>query len=249
LKKKRQEIAKSRQKIQELSEGKVINARFNENAGGAAYRKVESRFRLNDNGKKELELDYSGRKGALRFIKPPVATTVWQTVVSNKKTAKNRPTNCCFKCFLPGHYKKQCRNNIKCLKCGRSGHIQYKSKETHHNTNKDSNNLGRQNKDTQHNTSQVVNNLFYAERPDITTVYFERRDHLNQHTQFLHRSGLVTFRQGAPLPERRHQVVAALARRIGWNHQDYEVYESGVAHYIIIFSGPLNRNQAVRYNP
>jgi hypothetical protein len=84
----------------------------------------------------------------------------------------------------------------------------------------------------------MANNLFYAERPDITTVYFERRDHLNQHTQFLHRSGLVTFRQDAPLPERRHQVAAALARRISWNPQDYEVYESGIAHYIIIFPGP-----------
>jgi hypothetical protein len=95
----------------------------------------------------------------------------------------------------------------------------------------------------------MANNLFYAERPDITTVYFERRDHLNQRTQFLHHSRLVTFRHGAPLSERRHQVAAALAMRIGWHPQDYEVYESGIANFIIIFPGPLNRNQAVRCCP
>jgi hypothetical protein len=57
----------------------------------------------------------------------------------------------------------------------------------------------------------MANNLFYAEQPEITTVYFERRDHLNQYIQFLHHSGLITFRNGAPLPERRGQMVAALA--------------------------------------
>jgi hypothetical protein len=44
-------------------------------------------------------------------------------------------------------------------------------------------------------------------------------------------------------------VASALARRIGWQPQDYEVYDSGIANYIIIFPGPLNRNQAVRCNP
>jgi hypothetical protein len=74
LKRKRQEIAKGKQKInnQDLSVGKAIN----EKANDAAYTKIENRLRLNENGKTKPGLDYSGRKGALRFIKPPVATVV-----------------------------------------------------------------------------------------------------------------------------------------------------------------------------
>jgi hypothetical protein len=250
LKKKRHEIAKGKQKIttQDLSVGNAINAILKRKANGAAYNEIANRLNINANENTEIESDYSGRKGA--FIKPPVATVQWQTIVRKKKPAKSRPTNCCFKCFIPGHYKRQCNNIIKCFKCGRSGHTHYKCKETKPAINKETQaQFGQKTKGIQSKTSQMTNNLFYVERPDITTVYFERRDHMNQHTQFLHRSGLVTFRNGAPLPQRRHQVAAALARRIGWHPQDYEVYDSGIVNYIIIFPGPLNRNQAVRCNP
>jgi hypothetical protein len=39
--------------------------------------------------------------------------------------------------------------------------------------------------------ARSINN-FNVERPAMTTVYFEERDHLNQHTQYLHRAGLLT---------------------------------------------------------
>jgi hypothetical protein len=77
----------------------------------------------------------------------------------------------------------------------------------------------------QSNHTFMENNLLYAEHPEITTVYFEPRKHQSPHTQFLHRSGLITLLNGAPLPERMGQVSATIARRVGWHAHDYEVYE------------------------
>jgi hypothetical protein len=119
--------------------GKAINAIIKEKANVAAYKKIANRLQLNENGKTEVEPDYSGRKGAPRFIKPPVAIGDWQIIVSKKRTSKNRTTNYCFRCFLPGYYKRQCKNSIKYFKCGRSGHTQYKCKETDQDAGKETN--------------------------------------------------------------------------------------------------------------
>jgi hypothetical protein len=172
LKRKRQKIAKDKQKIttQDLLVGNVINAIIKEKANGAACKKLANRLQLNENGNTKVEPDYSGRKGAPRFIKPHMATDDWQIIVSKKKTTKNRTTNYYFKCFLPGHYKRQCKNNIKRFKCGRSGHTKYKCKEKDHNASKETNTNFDQTKRTQNNPSQMPgwqNSLFWKSMAKI----------------------------------------------------------------------------------
>jgi hypothetical protein len=92
--------------------------------------------------------------------------------------------------------------------------MQYKcqeKKETTHLENR------RQNHNSTKQTySTMENDLFYEERPEMTTVYFEPRRHLNQHTQFLHRSGLITLRNGLTIPQMMGPIATVIANRVGW---------------------------------
>jgi hypothetical protein len=212
-----------------------------------------NRLHINETVVKRGETNCSDQQDTPRFLKPPMAIDDWQ-IVNGRKSKSSRPVKHCFKCFLPGHFKTQCKNSIKCFRCGKSGHTQYKWEETKKDAPKRFNNELKQKELKQQeqiikNYSKMANNLLYAERPYITTVYFERRDHLNQHTQFFHQSRLITFRNSASLLERIGQVAAALTCWIGWHPKDYEVYESDIASFITLFPGPLNRNHAVRCSP
>jgi hypothetical protein len=81
---------------------------------------------------------------------------------------------------------------------------------------------------------QLMMDNFYDERPDMTTVYFEPREHLNQHTQYLHRAGLVVLRQGGHHPNLKRAIATTIATQVGWRADDYEVYSCGLAHYIVL---------------
>jgi hypothetical protein len=137
-----------------------------------------------------------------KFIKPPVANHRWQMVMRKPKRqipvgiSKGRNY---FKCFLPGHFKSQYKNDIKCFSCKKSCHVYYKCKEKKgSDSSKTVQYLQTEGEIQQKNdaTDHSMAENFYDERPDMTTVYFEPRDHLNQHMQYLHQAGLVVLRQG-----------------------------------------------------
>jgi hypothetical protein len=94
-----------------------------------------------------------------------------------------------------------------------------------------------------------MENLFYNERPLMTTVYFEPRDHLNQHMNYLHRAKLITFRQGQAERRLTRQMTTAIARRVGWTGNEYEIYKCSPTHFIVICQGQLNRDEVVRSGP
>jgi hypothetical protein len=198
LKRKRQEITNGKKKITShvFPIDTNINGANAEKTNRAACKKIANQPHINDKVITRDEAIYSDQRDTPRFVKPPVAIDDWKMIVNKRKSNNNRAVKHCFKCFLPGHYKIQCANIIKYFKCGRSGHTQYKCRETKQNA---PHCVAK--KYNKH--SEMANNLFYDERPEIITVYFERRGHLNKHTQFLHHSGLITFCNGAPLPERR----------------------------------------------
>jgi hypothetical protein len=94
----------------------------------------------------------------------------------------------------------------------------------------------------------MKNDMFYEERSEMTTVYFEPRGYINQRTQFLHRLGLITLRNGAAILKMMGPIAIAIANRVGWS-QNYEVYEAGIVNFIIICPGTPNGDQLVRQEP
>jgi hypothetical protein len=105
------------------------------------------------------------------------------------------------------------------------------------------------NSKTNLSSQPTMANNFEDERPLLTTVYFEQRDHLNQHTEYLHRLGLITLRNGGPVPELTIPIAIAIARKVGWNATNYEVYECGLGHYIVICLCPNNKDNVARFGP
>jgi Zinc knuckle len=195
--------------------------------GDATYIGKLNRINSNDNN---LAKDISLKQN-LRFIKLPQATFQWQEVkrkikrrVSTRRSVNPKDIKY-FKCFSLGHFKAQCMNLIKCFKCQELGHVQYKC------LNKDSTGLPFRSKQSfktqiqlnQNQTTKMENN-FFDKRPAKMIVYFERRDHLNQHSHYLNCAGLITLRGGQADPSMIRPIQIVIAHKMGWNPIDYEVY-------------------------
>jgi Domain of unknown function (DUF4283) len=104
-------------------------------------------------------------------------------------------------------------------------------------------------KNQKHSSNQTMAENFYEERPDVTTVYFESREHLNQYTQYLYRAGLVILRRGARNPDLKVPIATAIAAWIGWTPNNFEVYSYRLAHYIVLCPGHNNRSHVASMGP
>jgi hypothetical protein len=71
-------------------------------------------------------------------------------------------------------------------------------------------------KNQQEPLNQTIVENFYEERLDVTTIYFESYEHLNQHTQYLHKTSLIILCRGAHNPNLTVPIVTIIAARVGW---------------------------------
>jgi hypothetical protein len=87
---------------------------------------------------------------------------------------------------------------------------------------------------------------FYAERPEQRELFLPEREHLDEDTTYLSRTGLVILLRGAPTPNLERDIARKLAEIHGRPSEQFTVSRATIAPYIVVCSEELLRDMTVR---
>jgi hypothetical protein len=166
----------------------------------------------------------------------------------------------CLMCMGKDHKRAQCREPIRCFKCGLLGHTLrscqtlYKSKGRKiplHSASKTT--QGKSYKQAlTHNTKTTKMEAQSMIRPETEEVFFPFRQHLRQQNDYLHRAVVVVLLQGIPSQQVKNKIPHAIQQHLGWNNELLEATKIMTARttpYIIICLNENNKDTMIIESP